>query len=212
MARFPTLHRNTALHHDKRHEHAANDALIEAITATAELCGKPVSDAAAKLLAKDLTDFPETAVMEALARCRMELHGPLNIGEILARLDDGRPDAEEAWDMMPLTEAASVVWTAEMAQAWGNALPHFQSGNWEQARDAFRKSYTQAVLLARCKRTPIHWTPSLGTDPAQRERVLLDAVKKERLAASYVQELLPYRSLSPQAQQLLSHVNIKNVR
>jgi hypothetical protein len=50
-------------------------------------------------------------------------------GAVMARLEhDGRPGAEEAWAMLPRDEAGSVVWTAEMAAAFGVALPLIEEG------------------------------------------------------------------------------------
>ena len=166
-------------------------ALVEAITLTAEICGHALSPAAARLLAGDLADFNQIAVLGALARCRMERHGPLKVADILARIDDGRPDADEAWAMMPTSELASVVWTNEMAQAWGVACPLLEAGDIGAARNVFQSIYTKAVLEARIRREPARWMPSLGSDVGARERVLLDAMKKQRLSAEHVASLLP---------------------
>lgn len=185
--------------------------LIGAISATAELCGQPLSPSAAILLAGDLERLNRTAVFKALARCRAELHGTLNSGEIMARIDDGRPSAEEAWSMLPATEAASVVWTEEMAQSWAKVLPLLQDGEAERARRLFFECYTHAVLMARCKQEKVRWTPSLGTDLQERERVLQEALRKERLPASYVQELLPYRSLSAQSGHFFAQIRLKRI-
>lgn len=185
--------------------------LAGAISATAELCGQPLSPAAATLLAGDLASLNRTAVFKALARCRAELHGTLSSGEILARIDDGRPSAEEAWSMLPATEAASVVWTEEMAQSWAKIMPLLQKGEQEHARRIFVECYTHAVLMARCRQEKVRWTPSLGTDPQERERVLLEALRKERLLASYVKELLPYRLLSAQSCHFFAQIRLKKI-
>jgi len=103
--------------------------LVEAILVTAEICGRILSPAAAETLAGDLADFDEAVILDALARCRMELQGPLRISEILSRIRDGRPDADEAWAMMPQDELASVVWTDEMAKAWGIVMPLLEAGD-----------------------------------------------------------------------------------
>ncbi|TCS34697.1 hypothetical protein EDC30_11227 [Paucimonas lemoignei] len=182
-----------------------------AIAATSELCGHPLSPSAVALLAKDLEKLDRSSVLKALARCRMELHGSLNIGEILVRIDDGRPDADEAWAMLPATEANSVVWTDEMAQSWVKVQPLLQKGELVLARRLFEESYTHAVLIARCKREKVVWTPSLGSDPQEREMVLQDALEKERLPVSYVKELLPYRSLSTHSSHLLAQIRLKKI-
>ncbi len=184
--------------------------LAEAVAATAELCGQPLSSSAARLLARDLASQKRPAVFDALARCRVELRGALNIGEVLARIDDGRPGAEEAWDLLPASEAASVVWTGEMAHAWGKAWPLLQQGECEAARRVFQEDYVHAVLIARCRQEKVHWTASLGTDPQQREQVLQEALRKERLSSAYVKKLLPYRSLSAQSRSVLKKIRLKN--
>lgn len=166
-------------------------ALVEAVALTAEICGHALSLAAARMLAGDLADLNQSAVLSALARCRMERHGPLKVADILARIDDGRPDADEAWRMMPKSELASVVWTDEMAQAWGVASPLLDAGDISGARTIFQGLYDKAVLEARIRRDPVRWTPSLGSDIGGRESVLLDAMKKKRLSPGHVAVLLP---------------------
>lgn len=187
---------------------SAEHELIEAVAATAELCGHRLSPAAALLLASDLSSLDRRAVLAALARCRAELPHTLNIGEVLARIEDGRPTAEEAWYMLPVTEAASVVWTNEMAQAWSSIATHLLNDEREMAHGLFVQRYTHAVLMARCRQEKVTWTPSLGTDPAQREQVLLEALQQERLTPNYVKDLLPYRALSLPARQLFSQLRL----
>lgn len=109
------------------------------------------------------------------------------------QLDDGRPGAEEAWAMMPRTEEVTVVWTEEMAQAWGAALPLLQEHDQVAARMAFAERYRVLVQKARDRGMPAKWSPSLGTDEAGRERALMDAVEQGRLPAQHVAGLLPFR-------------------
>jgi hypothetical protein len=193
------------------HRATPGRALVEAITLTAEVCGLALSPAAAEMLARDLADFNEAAVLAALTRCRMELQAPLKISDILERLEDGRPDVDEAWAMMPKTELASVVWTDEMAQAWGTASPLLNAGDVSGARTAFREAYTKAVLLARIKREPARWMPSLGSDVASRKSVLLDAVQKQWLSAAHAAELMPSEATAPRVQDIIAQVKLKNL-
>ncbi len=206
MRRISTANRPTA----RQARSIAGTPLAQALAATAELCGTPLSGNAVALLAEDLSRLPVASVENALARCRMELRGPLNMGEVLARLDDGRPTVEDAWNMLPASEEDSVVWTCEMAFAWGQAQPLLQAGELAAGRRLFGEFYVQAVLIARCRQERVCWLPSLGSDAARREAVLLEAVKHERLPAFYVKKLLPYRSLSKEAAALLERVHIKN--
>ncbi|OGB25772.1 MAG: hypothetical protein A3I66_05185 [Burkholderiales bacterium RIFCSPLOWO2_02_FULL_57_36] len=189
----------------------ASGALVEAISLTAEVCGLALSSGAAKMLASDLADFNESAVLDALARCRMELQGPLKMPDILERIDDGRPEVDDAWTMMPKTESESVVWTDEMAQAWGIASPLLNAGDVAAARNAFKEAYGKAVLQARIKRMPARWMPSLGNDVASRESVLLDAVRKRRLTAAHVAQLLRAEATSPKMQEIFEQVKLKSL-
>lgn len=168
--------------------------LLQAIAVTAELTGTTLSEAAARVMAQDLARYPEQQVLGALTRCRRELkpHG-LTIEAVLTRLDDGRPGPEEAWAMIPRDEAQSVVWTEEMAQAWGIAQPLLDEGDQVAARMAFSETYRKLIQNARDAGEPVKWTPSLGHDPHGRESVLLDAARRGRLAAQHVAKLLPYR-------------------
>lgn len=190
---------------------ASASALTKAISLTAEVCGKPLSQAAAEMLAHDLADFNEAAILAALARCRMELQGLLKMSDILARIDDGRPDTEEAWRLLPRSELASVVWTDEMAQAWGIALPLLSAGDTEGARKVFCEAYAKAVLDARIRQEPVHWVPSLGSDVAGRASALRDAVRKHRLSAAYAEELLPADAASTDVENIRAQAKLKSL-
>jgi len=190
---------------------AQSRALVEAITVTSEVCGSLLSPAAAEMLAKDMAEFDERQVMAALARCRLELQGTLRLPEILARIEDGRPGVDEAWAMMPKNELASVVWTDEMAQAWGVASPMLAQGDLAGARQAFCQAYAKAVLDARIHREPVRWMPSLGSDVASRERILLDALEKRRLTVAHLEKLLPSAAISPQMQEIFAQLKLKNL-
>lgn len=98
--------------------------------------------------------------------------------------DDGRPGPEEAWAcaLRSSDESKTVVWTAEMAQAWAIASPVFNSGDEIGARMAFKESYARLVEEARRARRPAVWQASLGFDPQQRDEALAQAASTGRLA------------------------------
>lgn len=100
--------------------------------------------------------------------------------------DDGRPGAEEAWSMalVAADEDATVVWTDEMAQAWGRAQPVFALGDRIGARMAFREAYERLTTEARAERRPVRWTASEGHDPRQRAQAIAAAVADGRLPQS----------------------------
>lgn len=170
-------------------ERTPSRALIQAIMVTAELTETALSKAAATVMANDLARYPERQVIGALERVRREC-SRLRVADVIARLDDGRPGPEQAWSMIPKDEDGSVVWTDEMATAFGAANPLLQSGDTIAARMAFREVYAAAVAKARDEATPVRWTPSLGRSIHERQAALEDAVRHGRLSAEQAQPLL----------------------
>jgi hypothetical protein len=124
-------------------------SVLEALAVTAELTNTPITPAAAKVMAGDLAGYPPHQVLGALARCRKELKGRMSVADVISRLDDGRPDAQEAWAMLPFDEDVTVVWTEEMSGAWGVALPLLMENDRIAARMAFLESYRTRVQRAR---------------------------------------------------------------
>lgn len=166
-----------------------NEELIKSIAVTAELTGTELSKDAARAMAEDLAAYPFDQVIAALKKCRKELTHKLTLAAIIQRIDDGRPGPEVAWAMFPRSEAETVVWTEEMAVAFGiaNTLRDDQIS----ARMAFKEAYTSAVSLARAEGKPIKWSVSFGHDPGGRESAIVDAVEKGRLTRGEGLRLLP---------------------
>lgn len=128
------------------------------------------------------------------------------VSEILDRIKaaDGRPGPEEAWAMIPHDEASSVVWTEEMAEAFGVVNSLLSDGETIQARMAFLERYKTLVREARDAGRPVRWTPSLGHDSAGREAVLIAAQRAGRLTQQHVAGLLPHHEApSPEVAALL---------
>jgi len=165
--------------------------LLQAVAVTAELCGRTFGEAAARVFVEDLSGFQEAAVLKALARCRREVKGVLTIQDVVSRIDDGRLGAEEAWAQMPFDESQSVVWSTEMAEAFGIARGLLADGEKVAARMAFKEAYTRLVSKARDEGIPVSWTPSLGYDKRGHEAVLSDAVTKCRLTYAHAKDLSP---------------------
>lgn len=168
----------------------ASESIWKAIAVTAQIYGRQFTKEAALLYASDLEDYPEAAVLNALSRCRKELRNFPTVADIILRIDDGRPGAEEAWAMIPTTEDASVVWTEEIRDAYGISRG-LMSSDMIAARMAFRETYLRLVSDARAQKKPVRWEPSLGLDPIGREIALKQAVEKGRLKHDHAQSLLP---------------------
>lgn len=171
------------------HEPSVN--LLKAVAVTAELLGTEMSEVAAQVFAQDLARYPEHQVTGALERCRREVRGRLTLADVISRLDDGRPGAEEAWAMIPKDEYSSAVMSDEMAEAYGVAAPLLASGDEIAARMAFRESYVRLVQKARDEGRQAKWFPSLGFDPAARASAVADAVRHQRLTVEQSARLLP---------------------
>lgn len=100
--------------------------------------------------------------------------------------DDGRPGAEEAWSMSIAArdEGDTVVWTAEMGQAWNTASTVMALGDETGARMAFRQAYDRLVGEARKAGVAPTWQVSMGHDPGRRIAPISAAVADGRLPHS----------------------------
>lgn len=187
-----------------------NENLLKAIAVTAELTQTELSIDAARVMCEDLSAYDEQQILKALVRCRKELKSRLSIAEVISRIDDGRPGPEEAWAMIPKTEFSSVVWTSEMAEAFGVCCNLIDEGDTVQARMAFIEAYKDRVSRARNDGIKVQWIPSLGHNPQSREHVLMEAAEKGRLTAKHVAQLLPYREGSAASNKLLELVKAED--
>ena len=165
--------------------------LAKALIVTAETVGHELTRSAAHVMALDLEDYDQLQIVAALKRCRRELRGRLTIAGIVERIEDGHVGADEAWATCSRGEDETIVWTDEMAEAFGIARPLLKQGDAIGARMAFRDAYARLVTSARAERRPARWVVSLGTDAGARERVLREAVERGRLNAGDVARYLP---------------------
>lgn len=109
-----------------------------------------------------------------------------------AAAHDGRPSADEAWAIaiQAADEGATVVWTAEICEAWGAALPALEARNTNPARMAFRDSYERLVAEARQRGQRVQWKASEGHDPERRHAAAEAAVCAGRLTHEQAAPLL----------------------
>ncbi len=167
-----------------------DNKLVETIQAMGELHGRTLSPFAAQLFLHDLSEFPSGVVISALEKCRRDLRYFPTLAEVLERIDDGHPGIEEAWAMIPKDEAGSVVWTEEMASAFGIACSLLDADE-IGARMAFREVYRKNVAESRAAGTIPKWSPSLGTEKLDRQAALSTAVAKGRISAEAAETLCP---------------------
>lgn len=166
-------------------------AIVEAVLVLADLTGKTfASKTTVEVMARDLAEYPEAAVLEALRRCRREMRAFPTVADVILRIDDGRPGPDAAWAMVPLDEETSCVWTQEMQEAFG-LIRHLLGEDNFSARRAFTEHYAKLLANARAKQIPPRWQASLGTDPQKRIRCLKEAVELGRLPAAEARALIP---------------------
>jgi hypothetical protein len=137
--------------------------------------GKSLTDAKEiGLWFKQLSPFPPATIRKAFEAYRMERpdFAPVPNG-IVARckLLDGRPDENEAWAVAITSqdERETVVWTSEMAEAFGLARPLLDAGDEIGARMAFKDAYKRLVDDARATNKPVQWSVSAGWDASRRQ-------------------------------------------
>lgn len=143
-----------------------------------------------------LRQYPICVVRDAFsAHCADPVRGkfPPVPADLIAQIEasaqhDGRPGEEEAWAIAirANNEAATVVWTAEAAEAFGICRPVLATGDEVGARMAFREAYRRLIAEARARREPVRWSPTLGHDTAMRDEALTMAVEAGRLPAAYL--------------------------
>jgi len=148
---------------------------------------KPLTEGQVAMFFRSLAEYPIEQVRAALdAHVRDVQRGrfPPVPADVIAQLhgaaaDDTRPGADEAWAiaLRATDEAATIVWTEEIAQAWAAALPVLDARDQVGARMAFREAYTRLVDDARAARKPARWFASLGWDEQQRAQAIGHAVQ-----------------------------------
>ena len=96
---------------------------------------------------------------------------------------DGRPGPEEAWAIAVASkdESKTIVWTAEIAEAWGMARVVMNTGDDVGARMTFREVYNRLLEQARSSGVVATWTASLGHDVKERDRAIAHAQALGRL-------------------------------
>lgn len=164
---------------------------MKKIAITFEVAGTTLSEAAIEVIVADLSTYPPEAVSLALDKCRSEVKGRLTPAHIIERINDGRPGVEEAWNMLPKTEAETAVLTTEIMEAFGACVSMMDDGDMIGARMAFKEKYTAVLSDARAMGAPVKWQASLGHSVSGRECVLREAVNRGRLPVSHAYALLP---------------------
>lgn len=155
---------------------------------------KPLTEGQVAMFFRALASFPIETVAAGLdSHVKDGQRGrfPPTPSDVIAQIDgrnadDGRPGADEAWAIAVRArdESATLVWTEEIAQAWGVARSVMDLGDEVGARVAFRGAYERLLVEARRAGVAPRWTASLGTDATQRDVTVREAVAVGRLEHS----------------------------
>ena len=107
--------------------------------------------------------------------------------------NDGHPGPDEAWSIAitAIDEAETVVWTDEIAEAWGVAQPIVAAGDKVGARMAFREAYTRLLQMSREAGIPARWSVSIGHDKTRRLDVVQRALDRGLLTHDQAARYLP---------------------
>jgi hypothetical protein len=165
--------------------------LLEAVMTTFAVVGQEMPDIGLKAIVMELQGYPLQAVFEALTRCRKELR-KITLADIIERIPTGHLGPEEAWGIVCTLiddEDVSVVWTEEMAHAYG-AARHLKADK-VAARMAFKETYIPLVAQARDRRQRPVWRPSLGHDPHGRAAAIEEAVTLGRITVNHAKQWIP---------------------
>jgi len=167
----------------------------------------PLTSTGRAMFFRTLAHLPVEAVQRALdAHVRDPQRGRFfpKPADVLSQIPDTRPGADEGWAIAVKgrDESATIVWTDEIAQAWGIARPVMQLGDEVGARVAFRDAYNRLALEARQTGRPVNWMPSLGHDLEQRHLALHEAAVMGRIGMDQVTALLP----PPELQSMPDHI------
>lgn len=160
---------------------------------------QPMSTKQSAMMFRALARYPLADVRNALdAHMRDPQRGrfyPLP-ADLIAKIDiagDTHPGSDEAWAIAVRArdEADTVIWTEQMAQAWGVCRPVMDMGDEVGARMAFRQAYDRMVSDARQANKPAVWTISEGFDKERRIAAVKQAEATGLLLPGAAREALP---------------------
>ncbi len=186
--------------------------------------GKKISGAAKALFFKALGAYPLQNVRWAIgAHIKDAARGKFTpkpadiIDKIETAQKDTRPADDEAWAIALTSrdEAATVVWTAETAEAFSACRPVLDTGDEIGARMAFKAAYKRLVETARADRRPVVWSISEGWDKLSRNAAVSKAVLAGLLPAPDYLQLesnAPASGAEESPEDVSARANLQRIR
>lgn len=173
----------------------------------------PLSDSRIKLFWKALCDISNQVAVDAIDNYAINDKNaafspmPAHIKRYLPQ-GKAHPGADEAWAIAikASDERESLIWTQQIAAAWGIAQPMYDDGDKIGARMAFKDAYNRIVDCA-CEPVAI---VSIGWDKDGREDVVPKAIKMGLLPVSANQTYLESPESEHSCVKLLNGPKPKN--
>jgi hypothetical protein len=155
--------------------------------------GKVFSKKAMDMIFETLEDHSLDMVEQAIKLHSKQSKFAPTPGDIIGILEAGnkRLTADEAWSMMPKDEFETIVWTREMAEAYGIASGLLAEGDKIAARMAFKGAYERLCSEALMMQRPVAWSVCVGFDKSRVEPVLQKAVAAGRISQDRANKFLP---------------------
>lgn len=163
---------------------------MTAFAATAEMLGKSFTDHQLILFAESVEKYDQKQFMDALRRVREECKF-FSLAEVISRIDDGRPDPEEAWSLVRFDDSETMVMNDDIGKAMGVARTAYEEGDKLGAKFAFKEKYAKVVAEARAKAVRVNWFVSLGYDKSGHAEPVKAALEAGRIDSKTAKEYLP---------------------
>ena len=182
----------------------SRERFVQALTECAELYGETLTHARIEAYWRRLEDIHIDVIEYVIdAHTKDPERGrffpkPADLFAQMEKVDDGRVTPDEAWAiaLQASDESRTVVWTDEIAEAWGAARPILEVGDKVGARMAFLSAYRRGLAKARENGGRAEWHVSLGHDHAGRTAAVQKAIEQGRLR-EFPAGVLPSPDVNP---------------
>lgn len=171
------------------------NSVINSLFVSLDMMGQSMSEQAVEMMATELYRYDFNAVQNAIKKCTRECKYRINLAEIVSRIDDGRPSAEEAWqEVYTLSEHDSKVMTREQQIAFCSvsyALQEATTTDLINCKRAFVEKYNKLCEQAKADAEPVKYVMSMGSDSDGRKAAAVDAVAQGKLTQERAVAMLP---------------------
>ena len=155
--------------------------VIQILKAMAEMYDKKMSDNQIKLFLNDLSAFSEEELIIALKKCRFNLNKYPTVHEIIERIPNWHPSANEAWALIPRSENDSCCWTTEIKKSYFEVIDLYNDDK-IAARVAFIENYNKKINDALMLKSRPKWELSLGYDKTHRQIIIEKAIEEKKIS------------------------------